>query len=356
MQASIYSISPFDASVGTTIRFAWSGNQVFKNRCIIKINETNEVVYDQIIESFKYEHPVNIPQANLTNGEKYNAYITVFDKDNLESDIQQVGQAFLCLAPPLFHFTNLSQGQVISASSYTFHLSYSQENGELLDSWEISLYTKSRTLLSTSGTRYDTDALTHTFSGFTNKSEYAVRATGKTVNGLDVDTGYIGLSVTYSIRDVFSLLEPTNLAGQGAIQIRSNIVSSEGHPETEVSFIDGEYADLTNNSISYTEGFEFKKDFSLAVLFYGAEPNREILHLESEDPNALTISVTYRTGMFDSDELRACYELKVTSFWLNYIRYSNIIPLPSDGEKTGLLIYRINGLYDIEAAGFRKEV
>ena len=356
MQASIYSIPPFDASTGTTIRFAWKGNQVFKNRCIIKNNETNEVVYDQTIESFKYEHPINLPAAALINGEKYNAYITVFDKNNIESDIQQLGQSFLCLALPLFHFSNITDGQVISASSYTFHVSYFQESGELLDSWEISLYTKSHTPLSTSGTRYDTDALTHTFSGFTNKSEYTVRATGKTVNGIDVDTGYVNLSVTYSIRDIFSLLEPTNLAKQGAIQIRSNIVSSEGHPESAVTFIGNEYVDLTHNSLSYTEGFELNKNFSLAILFYGASPNQEVLTLRSKNSNALTLSVSYRIGKFGSDELSACYELKVSSYWINYIRYSNIIPLPLADEKTGLLLCRVNGLYDIEIANLGKAV
>ena len=356
MQASIYNIPPFDAAIGTAIRFAWNGNQIFKNRCIIKNNETEEIVYDHTIESFKYEHPVDLSLANLINGVKYNAFITVFDKDNLESDIQPVGKTFLCLALPLFRFTNLSEGQVISASSYTFNLSYSQENGELLDSWEMSLYTKSHTLLSASGTNYDTDALTHTFAGFTNKSEYLVRATGKTVNGINVDTGYVSLSVTYSIRDVFSLLEPTNLAGQGAIQIRSNIVSSEGHPESEVSFINGEYADLTNNSVSYTEGFELKKDFSLAILFYHATPNQEVLHLESENPNALTLSVTYRIGKFGSEALSACYELKATSYWVDYVRYSNLIPIPQADEKTGLLICRTNGLYEIEIINMGKVV
>lgn len=219
------------------------------------------MVYDKTINSFKYEHPLDLTVATLSNGNKYNAFITVFDKDNVESDPQQIGQAFICLKSPSFAFTNIVSNQVISASSYTFSLSYSQENGELLDSWSISLYTKSHSLLSTSGTQYDTSVLSHTFNGFTNKNEYSVRAVGKTVNGIDVDTGYINLSVTYSIRDVFSLLEPTNLAKQGCIQIRSNIVSSEGHPESEAIFINGEYVDLKNNSLSYTEGFALKGIF-----------------------------------------------------------------------------------------------
>lgn len=356
IQATIYPIVPFDAVIGGTIKFNWSGNQAFKNRCIIKNNETAAVVYDKTINSFKYEHPLDLTMATLSNGNKYNAFITVFDKDNVESDPQQIGQAFICLKSPSFAFTNIVSNQVISASSYTFSLSYSKENGELLDSWSISLYTKSHSLLSTSGTQYDTSVLSHTFNGFTNKNEYSVRAVGKTVNGIDVDTGYINLSVTYSIRDVFSLLEPTNLAKQGCIQIRSNIVSSEGHPESEAVFINGEYVDLKNNSLSYTEGFALKGDFSLAIVFYNAEPNQEILKLSSSTSNALDISITYRIGKFGTDEMRACYELKATSYWVHYVRYSNIIALPQNDDKIGVLVYRRDGFPDIEIRNLGKVV
>ena len=83
IQATIYPIVPFDAVIGGTIKFNWSGNQAFKNRCIIKNNETAAVVYDKTINSFKYEHPLDLTVATLSNGNKYNAFITVFDKDNV---------------------------------------------------------------------------------------------------------------------------------------------------------------------------------------------------------------------------------------------------------------------------------
>ena len=50
MQAIIYDISPFDASVGTIIKFSWNGNQFFKNRCVIRENESNTIVYDNTIK------------------------------------------------------------------------------------------------------------------------------------------------------------------------------------------------------------------------------------------------------------------------------------------------------------------
>jgi hypothetical protein len=97
LQAIIHTIAPFDASVGTTIKFSWSGNQAFKNRCIIKNNDTQEVVYDVTVDSFKLEHKIDLKQATLANGIKYVAYITVFDNENVESDIQSVGMLIILI-------------------------------------------------------------------------------------------------------------------------------------------------------------------------------------------------------------------------------------------------------------------
>lgn len=356
MQATIYNISPFDALIGTTIKFSWSGNQIFKNRCIIKNNDTNEIVYDKTIDSFKYEHPIDLTTATLKNGEKYNAYITVFDRENKESDIQSIGKSFLCLKTPIFTFNNISPNQVIAASSYKVALSYSQENGELLDSWSISLYTLSHTVLATSGTVYDTSDLSYLFSGFANKNKYSVRAIGRTVNGIDLDTGFVDISVTYDIRNVFSLLEPTNMAKQGGIQIRSNIVSSEGHPEKDVVYINGEYVDLRDNVLWYTEGFEFKNDFSCAIVFYNTKPNQTVLTLYNDNHDELTISATYRVGYWESTEMRGRYELRITSYYSTVVIYSNILDLPTDDDKIGVCVTRDKGFYNIEIANLGKVV
>lgn len=352
IQATIYPITPIDAEVGGIIKFSWQGNQAFKNRCIIKENETNDVVYDKTIETFKYEHSIDLTVAALENGKKYNAFITVFDKDNNESDIQSIGASFLCLKTPSFSFGNISDDSVISSSSYTFTLNYSQENGELLDSWSMTLYSISHTILSSTGTKYDTSDLSHTFQGFSNRNQYAVRAVGKTINGVDVDTGFVTISVTYSIKDIFSLLDPINVKSQGGIHLRSNIVSSEGHAKNEPYYIQGEFVDLTNNELSYTEGYALKGDFSFAMVFYGAEPNDEVLTMRTGNDNELDISVTYRLGKFGVDYLVCQYELRVTTRWRTSVYYSNIIDLPEYDDKIGVLITRENNYYNIEIINF----
>ena len=54
----LYDIGTFDASVGTVVRFYYTGEQVFANRLIIKNNETLAEVYNEKIDSMQLSHTV----------------------------------------------------------------------------------------------------------------------------------------------------------------------------------------------------------------------------------------------------------------------------------------------------------
>ena len=108
MQASIYNIEPFDVAIGTTIKFSWTGNQVIKNKCIILDHDTNTEVYNNVIDSYRLEHTLDLTKINgMVNGKKYVAFITVFDQYGDESDIQTSGRIFLCLKTPTYKFSNV---------------------------------------------------------------------------------------------------------------------------------------------------------------------------------------------------------------------------------------------------------
>ena len=113
-----------------------------------------------------------------------------------------------------------------------------------------------------------------------------------------------------------------------------------------------ELKDLTNNELSYTEGYALKEDFSFAMVFYGAEPNDEILTMKTGSDNELDISVIYRVGNFGVDYLMCQYELRVTTRWRTSVYYSNIIDLPEYDDKIGVLITRENNYYNIEIINF----
>lgn len=352
MQASIYKIKPFDAEVGTTITFSWSGNQVFGNRCVILDNETNEEVYNYPIYSHKLEHTLDLSrvyEGKLVNGKKYIAYITVYDKDGNESDRQTMGQIFLCLKTPEYSFTNVIEGQILDSSSYGFQLTYSQENGELLDSWQITVYDMTNKVLSTSGVKYDTENLIHTFSGFTNKSQYKVRAIGETVNGMYLDTGYITFSVSYNKAAVFSMIDLTNLPRQGAILLHSNIISADGKAEKEpVTFIGNEYVDLTDNSVTYDEGFLFEGNFSTILYAYHITPNIPFFKFYSGDNDEFEGTITYRVGNIGTTDWVGYLELNVKDGILDYVVNSNKIGAINENTMLGFCLTRKNGLYDLQ--------
>ena len=58
-------INAFDATTNHTFYFTSSGgNQVVYNRIIIRNNTTNVIVYNNLVESYKFEHIV--PRGTLT--------------------------------------------------------------------------------------------------------------------------------------------------------------------------------------------------------------------------------------------------------------------------------------------------
>lgn len=350
IQATIYSISPFDATIGTTIKFNWAGSQVFKNRCVIKDNASDETVYDNTIASFKLEHTIDLSKAKLKNGSKYNAYITVFDKDDNESDLQSMGQIFLCLKTPVFNFKNVVDGQVLASSGYEFQLVYSQENNELLDSWAITIYDTTNTALSTSGIQYGTDNLSYTFSGFENKREYKLRAIGKTVNGMALDTGFVLVSILYQTAEIFSQVELENKPRLGAIQIRSNIISADGKLESgDPVYIDGKYIDLTNNTLTYDEGFLLEGDFSIVLKGYNLTPNLPFFEFLSRDNPNFKGTVTYRIGKLGSPTEMGVLELRIAEAWYSYVIYSNKFTPVSPKDIVGFCLVRSDGYYNLEA-------
>lgn len=353
MQATIHSIEPFDATVGANIGFTWNGNQIYKVRFIAKDNETGTTIYDETIETMKqvYTIPAN---SGLENGGYYVAYITVFDIDDNESDIQSMGVPFYCFTTPTFKLS-VNDGDIIQSSTYELTLTYSQEEDEPLDSWNIILYNHGRTELMNSGTVYNTDEMSYIIQGLDNSTQYYVRATGTTLHGIVLDTNYILITASYVQKDVFTTLELNNQSSIGAIQIKSNIISTEGIPEKDITYIDDNYADLTDNSVTFNSGFYIDEDFTYIQDFYAPSLNNEIIYMTNND-NTLTIRCLYREGIFEnSNGKQCCIEFIANSAGLNYVIYSNYVNIPSDDQQLRLYIQREGFFYNINLTLINKE-
>lgn len=349
MQAFLHPIPPIDTAIGGTIRFSWNGNQVFRNQCIIKSMETGETVYDNTTDSFKYEHPIDLSLSTMENGNQYIAYIIVFDKDGTPSELQSIGTPFYCFSTPTFQFTNITDGQIIRNSTFRVNCQYAQSEGELLDSWSIVLYDHSKMELSSTGVVYETEDLSYLTPMLNNKTTYYLRAIGKTVHGILVDTGYLEISVTYDISSLFSLIELTNLPDIGAIQLRSNIIASEGHTGKTPVFLGGEFIDLRDDYVKYTEGFilgeEAGDGWSLVWKAYQIAVNKPIHLLFGDGINGI---LYHRITRNDDGEMLSYLELNIVQDSLVQVLMSNLVPRLPDNRLAAVCITCQNQLFEIQ--------
>lgn len=346
MYAIIHPITPFDSANGTTVSFTWNGNQIYKVRCIIKENESGTTVYDKTTNTMKQSYTIEA-NSGLVNGTYYIMYITVFDVDNNESDLQSIGTPFYCFTTPLFTLS-ISEGDVIKASSYSVSLTYNQEENELLDSYEIILYSYQQVQLKTSGIQYDTENMSYLLSGMENAMQYYVRATGTTLHGMLLDTGYISFNVAYTQHQTFQTVEINNLPEIGGIELRSNIISTEGQPESEVEYIDG-HADLRNNSVTFDIGYEVSGDNSHVFSFYSPNLNESVATI-TDETGSMIINCYYREGIFDdSNGKKAVIELNAKSNGVTYVVYSNYINIPNNEQSISFCVNRIGNHFDVIA-------
>lgn len=347
MYAIIHPITPFDSAKGTTISFTWNGNQIYKVRCIIKKNETNDTVFDETISTMKPVFTIS-NESGLVNGTYYVAFITVFDVDDNESMIQNIGTPFYCFSTPTFKLS-ISNDAIIKSSTYSIDLIYSQAEKEELDSYKISLYSYQKAELQTTGYMYDLSHASFIISELENAKDYYVRAIGTTINGMQLDTGYIHITTAYVQHNVFHVMELNNRADIGGIEIRSNIISTEGHSEKPVVYLEGGGVDLTDNKIDYTNGFMIEGDFSAIFKIRNPLLNTSIITI-TDINQEMTANIYYREGSYaSSNGKKGYFELVLEMSDVKYVRMSNYFSIPEKTQEIVLYVNRIDIFFDLNA-------
>lgn len=344
--AIIHPIEPFDSSIGTTINFTWTGNQIFKVRCIVKENESGITVYDYAVSNMKQNF--HIPSASsLVNGTYYICYITVFDSNDNESSIQEIGTPFYCYSTPTFSLS-ISNSDIIKASSYSVGLTYNQSENELLNSYSITLYSYGKTVLQSSGILYDMSDLSYIISGLENATQYYIRAIGTTLHGMSLDTGYILFTASYEQAQTLMPLEVTNLPEIGAIRINTNFTSTLGiADDSNVIYMDGTWVDLLNNSVTYDVGFQVNGNFTMELALYKPTLNMRIMCFTG---NNLEGNLYYREGTYSDSNGKKCYfVLSVISSVVEYLIQTDYLDVPNNTKQFKIIINRINSYYDIKA-------
>jgi len=335
----------FDATADHTFNFTWSGSQSYGSILKIYNNSTNALVYTSTVTSFKLENTV--PASSLTNGTVYNAQIASVDSAGTASSYSSK-IVFYCYTTPTFSFTSVVDSQTVNSSSLSCDLTYAQTEGELLNSYKVTLYDISKTQLSTSGLLYDTDSPTYKITGLSDNTQYYIRAEGTTLRGMSMDTGYILISVDYVTPSTYATVQLENVPLQGSVQVTCNIKTIDGtsNPETP-TYIDSTKVDLTTSGtyVLYDSGFSINGDFSTELLVVNPTVYSTIFECNDGTYN---ITVKYCVNTFVGETTEQCYFLlTATNAITEYRITSNLMTVLGTSDECYVLIRRVDNLFDI---------
>lgn len=345
-QPILYQIRAWDAITEGVISFSYVGNQAFKNQVIIRINETNVVVYDQTHTTFQLKH--TIAANTLQNNTCYNIQLRVFDKDDTPSPWSKT-EVFYCFSSAIFKFSGIEQNQMVNCSSLETHLIYEQPH-DPINYYQFFLYDEQKTKIAQSSMLYG-DSLKYVYSGLEDKKIYYIRATGETINLVPLDTGYIAIAVSYSTPSYYAMVELTNVHDQGMIRIHSNMVSVEGTSNpSPPKFVDKKVDLVEKNSwVKFDRGYEINGNFTAQLDVTQLIQNNTCLVFVGANNTRIVVEYKYgqKEGLHNNE---AYFKLNVETSNLTYVLYSNYIPVQiADNEQVNLWIRKKNNLYEIKA-------
>lgn len=339
---------PFDAEKEHVLQFTYSGPQIFASRLIAKDNVTNEVVYDKKVESMNATY--YIPANTLKNGQNYIFQVSVFDHEDVESLLSSP-IVLMCLKTPNFGFANVTPSMIVKNSYLDVEMIYEQENGELLNEYYVMLYAVNTTsVVYTSDIQY-ADNLTVRIPELIDDTVYYIRATGSTVNGIEMDTGLIEFSCDYLKPDLFLKFRADNIREEGTVRLSSNFVVVEGKTDSaELQFEGGEKVNLLNgDKVWFDDGYKVD-DFTLNVI---VEDIPDFATFMVFHMGTAVVDMSWNYGYFPESEDKLYYVELTASHMidverLSYIRTSNLIPALMEGQQLFIWMRHVNGTYDLK--------
>lgn len=328
-------VNPFDANKDYEITLSWTGSRACANRIIIYDNYTNEPVFDDIVSTYLLKHI--IPAHTLINGKKYVIQATVYDVNN-NSSILSDKVLFYTFATPDFYFEDISSNPVISNSSFTANIHYHSDNSENISKYKFYLYDSSKKKLFESIEMIDND-LSYTYKGLDNNTLYYIRCIGVTVNGMELDTGYVEVTVKFENPNQYARIYATPLPSQGCIQVATNLIIIDYTGDETFEYIDG-MIDLRKKTLCYNQGFLIKDDFTVLIRGMNLWQNADIFKMSNGKFDLTLSSHIYTNGMLK-------FRLMVPNGVSNYLLYSEELKF-SNADVLSIFIRRKNNVYQLK--------
>lgn len=332
----IKKITPFDAGKSHEISISWTGSRSYANRLLIYDNETGQKVYDRTITTYALKH--SIPPGALVNGRKYVAQAQVFNGENIPSPLSDK-VLFYTFQTPEFYFENVPDASLIDNSSFNAVIHYYSADWEDIGKYVFFLYDASKKLLLESSELTDSLNINYSYQGLDNNTAYYIRCTGVTLNGMELDTGYIGITVKYENPNTYARIYATPLPSQGCIQVSTNLVIIQYNGTESFPYMDG-MIDLREKPLYYDKGFSVQGDFTLLLRGTNLWQTAELLKLGSKGPELTLSSRIYTDGT-----LR--FRLLVPGGPGHYLLYSD----PQVFDPTDMVtiaLRRRNNIYQLE--------
>lgn len=335
----IQRIAPFDSTNDYEILLSWMGNRACANRIIIYDNDTNALVFDDTVSTYTLKH--TIPAYTLQNNKKYYIQAQTYDIENIPSALSNK-VLFYTFATPDFYFENLSENPIISNSSFTATIHYYSEDWEDISKYNFYLYDASKKQLLESSEMTDSFDISYTYKGLDNNTVYYVRCVGVTVNGMELDTGYVGVTVKYENPNTYARIYATPLPSQGCIQVATNIIIIQYNGTDSFEYIDG-MIDLRDKTLYYDEGFLIEDDFTVIIRGMNLWQNADILKMSNGN-----LGLTLSSHIYTNEKLR--FRLLVPNGVSNYLLYSDELEFENNDMIT-IIIRRRNNVYQLKIFG-----
>lgn len=328
-------IQPFDATKPHEISISWLGNRAHANRIIIYDNETNIVVFDDMVSTFILKH--TIPAHTLVNGKNYVIQAQIYDTYNTPSALSDK-VLFYTFATPEFCFENL-ENPIITNSSFTVTIHYYSQDWENISKYKFYLYDASKKLLRESTELTDEYNINYTYNGLDNNTTYYIRCAGITVNGMELDTGYVEITVKFENPNQYARIYATPLPSQGCIQVATNLVIIQYNGTDTFEYIDDKI-DLRDKTLYYDSGFTIENDFTVLIRGMNLWQNAEIFKMSNGD-----MGITLSSHIYTDGKLR--FRLLIPNGLSNYLLYSDEQVFKNEDMIT-IAIRRKNSVYQIK--------
>lgn len=305
------SLSAFDATNEQVFSFTViGGDQVVGNKLTIIDNVSGDIVYTNEVQSYIYNQ--TLPANTLTNGGYYGFYFQTIDiYGNYSAQSNML--TFKCFTTPTFTFSNIPAIGIIESASYNFYCQYNQAEDEPIDYFHFYLYNNYRQQIDQSGIITSDMALPdiavptfeHTFNGFMDDETYYIRALGVTVNGTEVDSGYISFTINYQYDGTYLMVDSQNYPNHGYVLVSNNASEIDGKMYDKYGNpiepdIRSEQAYMLNgNTLVWDEGFQFKNNQFTKIKWWTPVNLGETLKMSNGEDTYITIEL--KRGVPSSD-------------------------------------------------------